>query len=37
MIFYLPLAAISYSLITGLIEMLLLGLLFGLALKPGGA
>jgi hypothetical protein len=34
MMFNVPLTAILYTLITGLVEMLILGILYGLTLKP---
>ena len=34
MMFSIPLRAIAYSLASGLLEMLILGIVFGLALKP---
>ncbi len=34
MMFNIPLRAIAYSLVSGLLEMLILGILFGLTLKP---
>ena len=34
MIFRMPMAALAYILVTGLIEMLILGILYGLTLRP---
>lgn len=37
MVFKIPAAALLYTLATGLVEMLALGVLYGLILWPGGA